>query len=133
MMQDGSKYKCLMQGDILGPDVGNYEVFDIASLGVSVRIYEISISDMILFEKKYTSEGSDKLNLSGGSSVLDLIKATVKDSSGAKVFDDTIGNNTLQSLPASEANKMFRVAFRLSWKTADDKKKTDDGTGVTVP
>lgn len=103
--------------------VSNFEYFDIDSMNASVMIHELGIKDLLDFEKKYTIPETNKLNIRNGEAIFDLLVVAVKDSDGEKIFDSEEGFKILECLPSSVAQKMFQIAFRLSWIPETDKKK----------
>jgi len=123
MMQEGSKYKCLMKGDVLKKDAGSFTVYDLVSLGVSVRIYSMAIADLIEFEKKHNNQETNKVDFRSSTAIVDLLKSTVKDSAGNKLLDGEQGAEILAMIPAKDAQMMFNEAARLTWGAAEEPQK----------
>jgi len=114
--------KTIMKDDLMLP-VSTFEHFDIDCMSASIRVHELGIRDLLDFEKKYTIPETNKLNIRNGEAIFDLLTHSVRDSDGEKIFNSEEGQKVLECLPSSVAQKMFQVAFRLSWLPETDKKK----------
>ena len=89
----------------------------------SVRIYPLTVSEILTFEYKYFNNDKAKLDITHPEAIFELLSACVRDPEGNHIFLRDEKESFYDKVPVSLIRELWTASVSINWKGEQEQKK----------